>query len=120
MNRTPFIEYKNVLSLFLPEGLLDYFDITEASDMGSYYMLCLLEKNIVPEEYADLPLVSKGFHEPVTITDFPVRDRTVYLRVTRRRWKDKVTGKSYSRDWNLVAHGTRITAEFGAFLKSLP
>jgi transposase len=81
--------------LFLPEGLLDYFDITEASDMGSYYMLCLLEKNIVPEEYADLPLVSKGFHEPVTITDFPVRDRTVYLRVTRRRWKDKVTGKSY-------------------------
>jgi transposase len=30
------MDYKDVLSLFLPEGLLDYFDITEASDMGSY------------------------------------------------------------------------------------
>ena len=25
MNRTPFIDYKNVLSLFLPDGLLDYY-----------------------------------------------------------------------------------------------
>ena len=29
------------------------------------------------------------------------------------------TGQTYSRDWNLVASGTRITAEFGAFLKAL-
>ncbi|MGI6233627.1 MAG: ISAon1 family transposase N-terminal region protein [Prevotella sp.] len=120
MRKTPTIDYKDVLSLFLPKGMLDYFDITEASDMGEYYMICLVGKDIKPEELSDLPLVSKGFHKPITITDFPVRDHTVYLRVTRRHWKDKLTGKSYSRDWNVVAHGTRITAEFGAFLKELP
>lgn len=114
------VDYKDVLSLFLPKGLLDYFDITEASNMGDYYMLCLVEKDIMPEEYSHLPLVSMGFHDPVTITDFPVRDHTMYLRVTRRRWRDKSTGKSYSRNWDLVATGTRITAEFGAFLKELP
>ena len=75
MNRSPFIDYKEVLSLFLTEELLDYFDITDASDMGSYYMLCLLEKNVIPEEHANLPLVSKGFHKPVSITDFLVWDR---------------------------------------------
>ena len=120
MKRTPSIDYKDVLSLFLPAGMLDYFDVTEASNMGSYIMLTLVEKNIIPSEYSDLPLVSKGFHKPITITDFPVRDKTMYLRVIRRRWKDKLTGQSYSRNWSVVASGTRITAEFGAFLKSLP
>ncbi|WP_456319280.1 ISAon1 family transposase N-terminal region protein, partial [Bacteroides xylanisolvens] len=42
-----------------------------------------------------------------------------YLRIKRRRWEDPSTGQTYSRDWSLVATGTRITAEFGAFLKEL-
>lgn len=113
------IDYKSVLSLFLPSGTLDYFDITEASDMGGYIMLCLVEKDEIPYELSHLPLVSNGFHDPITVTDFPVRDKTVYLRVTRRRWRDKENGKAYSRDWDMVAHGIRITAEFGAFLKQL-
>ena len=120
MNRTQPIDYKSILSLFLPAGLLDYFDITEASNMGDYFMLVLVEKDIVPENLQDLPLISNGFHKTITVTDFPVRDHTMYFRIKRRRWLDKSTGKSYSRDWDLVASGTRITAEFGAFLKELP
>lgn len=113
------IDYKAVLSLFLPKGLLDYFEITDFSDMGSYYIISLEEHNEIPESLKSLDLQSKGFYPQITITDFPARDRTVYLKIKRRRWEDKNTGKTYSRDWNLVAHGTRITAEFGAFLKEL-
>ena len=58
MNRTQPIDYKSVLSLFLPAGLLAYFDITEASNMGDYFMLVLVEKDIVPENLHDLPLIS--------------------------------------------------------------
>ena len=92
MNRTQPIDYKSVLSLFLPAGLLDYFDITEASNMGDYFMLVLVEKDIVPENLQDLPLISNGFHKPITVTDFPVRDHTMYFRIKRRRWLDKSTG----------------------------
>ena len=102
------IDYKSVLSLFLPKGILDYFDIVDYSDMGS-----------VPSEYSHLPLVSKGFYPEITITDFPARDRTVYLRIKRRRWEDPRDGKTYSRNWQLVVEGTHITKEFGAFLKEL-
>ena len=111
---------KSVLSLFLPAGLLDYFDTTEASNMGDCFMLVLVENDIVLENLQDLLLISNGFQKPITVTDFPVRDHTMYFRIKRRRWLDKSTGKSYSRDWDLVASGTRITAEFGAFLKELP
>ena len=55
------------------------------------------------------------------IKNYPHEKSTkpVYLRIKRRRWEDPETGQTYSRDWNLVASGTRITAEFGAFLKAL-
>ena len=33
------IDYKSVLSLLLPKGILDYFDIVDYSDMGSYYII---------------------------------------------------------------------------------
>jgi len=118
MPRKP-IDYKEILSMFLPKGILDYFDFTDYSDMGSYYVFSLEEKNTIPDEYSSLALVSKGFYPEIVITDFPVRDRTVYLKVKRRRWEDKTDGKTYSRDWKLVAAGTRITAEFGSFLKEL-
>ena len=113
------IDYKAVLSLFLPKGLLEYFEITNFSDMGNYYLISLEENNEIPESLRHLDLQSKGFYPEITITDFPARDRTVYLKIKRRRWEDKNTGKTYHRDWNLVASGTRITAEFGSFLKEL-
>lgn len=105
--------------MFLPEGLLDYFDITDYSNMGKYYIFSLEENNLIPSELSTLPLVSKGFTPPQVITDFPVRDHTVYLKIKRRRWEDKTTGRTYSRNWKLVADGTRITSEFGSFLKEL-
>ena len=70
MNRTQPIDYKSVLSLFLPAGLLDYFDITEASNMGDYFMLVLVEKDIVPENLQDLPLISNGFQAHIILLCF--------------------------------------------------
>ena len=67
----------------------------------------------------NLHLHSKGFFPEIEVQDFPIRGKAVYLRVKCRRWEDPETGQTYSRDWNLLASGTRITAEFGAFLKAL-
>lgn len=109
----------DVLSLFLPSGCLYYFDVTDYSNMDTCFIISLEEKNLIPSEYANLNLVSKGFHPEIEVQDFSARGKAVYLYIKRRRWEDKTTGKTYSRDWNLVATGTRITSEFGAFLKEL-
>ena len=45
------VDYKSVLSLFLPQGILDYFDIVDYSDMGSYYLISLEERKVIPLEY---------------------------------------------------------------------
>lgn len=49
-------------------------------------------------------------------TTSPIRDYRTILHVRRRRWKD-ADGKSHSKDWQLVAQGTRHSVEFAAFLK---
>ncbi|MBL7971968.1 MAG: transposase family protein [Prolixibacteraceae bacterium] len=55
------------------------------------------EKNAIPPEHSEKQLVSHGFDDPVTIQDFPLCQKRVYLVVRRRRWKDKLTGQIYSR-----------------------
>ena len=119
MNKKKSPSIAEVLSLFLPDGILEYFDIVSEITQDTCFILCLEEKNIVPDEISTLNLHSHGFHPEIEVQDFPIRGKAVFLRIKRRRWKDIDTGKVYSRDWRIVAHGTRITAEFGSFLKEL-
>ena len=106
----------DALSLFLPSGLLDYFTLVDSISQDTCFILYLEEKAVIPDEYSDLHLHSKGFFPEIEVQDFPIRGKAVYLRIKRRRWEEPTTGQTYSRDWTLVASGTRITAEFGAFL----
>lgn len=119
MNKMKSPSIAEVLSLFLPDGILEYFDIVSEITQDTCFILYLEEKNIVPDEISSLNLHSHGFHPEIEVQDFPIRGKAVFLRIKRRRWKDIDTGKVYSRDWRIVAHGTRITAEFGSFLKEL-
>lgn len=106
-----------MLSLFLPADMLDYFDLVNHVSQETCFILFLEEKPSILQEYSHLHLHSKGFFPEVE--DFPIRGKAVYLRVRRRRWEDPETGQTYSRDWDLVTSGTRITAEFVSFLKVL-
>ena len=61
------VDYKSVLSLFLPQGILDYFDIVDYSDMGSYYLISLEERKVIPLEHSHMKLVSKGFFPDIIV-----------------------------------------------------
>jgi hypothetical protein len=109
----------DILSLFLPCGILDYFTVVDSLPQETCFILYLEENLAIPSELSHLSLHSKGFFPEIEVQDFPIRGKAVYLRIKRRRWEDPATGQTYSRDWSLVSTGTRITAEFGAFLKEL-
>lgn len=77
------------------------------------------ELNKPPIEHASKALVSKGFQDEITVQDFPLRGKRVFLHIKRRRWTEKQTLAVVQRDWNLVAKGSRMTEEFAAFLKEI-
>ena len=106
-----------LLSIFFPDGLLDYFEIGSYKARSADYEFELVEKNVPPDGYKKSELESKGFYEGGSITDFPLRGKRCIYKVRRRKWRVKSTGSVITRDWSLVAKGTRMTEEFATFLK---
>jgi transposase len=106
-------------SLLFPEGLLDLFEIKKISTKQDKIHFYLEEKNELPTQFKQEPAVSKGFLDEVIIEDFPLRGKSVFLHVKRRRWTLKDSGKIVKRDWSLAAKGTKMTAEFADFLKDI-
>ena len=108
-----------VFSSLLPEGTLDYFNISDVKESNTEIVIYLEEKNEVPQEYSGSKVESKGFYDPIVVQDFPIRGKKVFLNIRRRRWILKDNGCYISRNWKLVAQGSRMTHEFASFLKEL-
>lgn len=98
---------------------LDYFDLVDVKESVNEVVFYLEEKNIVPEKYTDQDTESKGFYDPVIVQDFPLRGKKVFLNIRRRRWLLKKHNEYISRNWRMVAEGTRMTQDFASFLKEL-
>lgn len=111
--------YIDLLKVLLPELLITHFDIVKHEIRDNVLHFHFEEKIAVPEEFSSEIVISHGFHKEVTIQDFPIRGKSVYLHIKRRRWLNKNTKIVIQRDWDLVAQGTRMTVEFAAFLKVL-
>lgn len=104
---------------FLPQGILDYFDIVSHKLENEVIHFYLEEKNVLPQEYKTELAKSKGFLPEITVEDFPLRGKSVLLHIKRRRWTLIRSNEIIKRDWEIVAKGTRITAEFASFLKGI-
>jgi hypothetical protein len=108
-----------LLSIILPEGLSNYFELDKIETIADSYYIYLSEKNIPPKEFTGERLQSKGFFDEISVRDFPLRGKPCFLKLKRRRWLNVETGKIVIRDWNLVAEGTKMTQEFAFFFESL-
>ena len=107
--------FLSLARILLPEVLIEYFDLVECNTKAEELHFYFKEKNLHPEAN----LISKGFFPERTIQDFPIRGKSVYLHITRRRWLSQKTNKVVIRNWNLVAKGMRMTDEFSSFLKEI-
>ena len=122
--------YQYFLGFFLPEGILDFFELVWAESQsldsreskkdilytGTLHMY-LDERDNRTDKMQNLR--PNGFTEETVISDFPVRDKKLTLHIRRRRWLTP-EGKSVILNmYPLVAEGTRYSAEFAAFLKEV-
>ena len=109
---------KAIASIVLPTQILDYFTVVGVEQTETEIHISL-DELMCKELSDDIHFESKGFMDAVNVTDFPIRDHKVVLKIRRRRWTDTRTGKSFSLpiDLDIVAKGTRYSKEFGAFLK---
>jgi hypothetical protein len=112
-------QYKLLVKALLPEEIFNYFEIVQVIVNPTTIDVHLDELNFPSSEFKDLKLISKGFHPAVIVQDFPLRERTMFLHVRRRKWQVESTGEIVSNKWDTTAKGTRYTKGFAAFLKDI-
>lgn len=116
------IDIKLLHKLF-PSELMEYFDIVNFQLVKSndttkeYWLIDFDEKNILPLGYTLAEYESKGFMESKRIQDFPLRGKTVFLRIRKRRWRHIKTGAIIKRDFTFISEGAKFTKELSDFLK---
>lgn len=115
---------QEIVSNFLPSGLLDHFLITDfkeairKEEKQTSFFLYLEEKNILPSGYDSSQYESKGFYGSKTVQDFPIRGKALYLVVKRRRWRLKSDPSIIIQsDYSFIADGVKLTQEVADFLK---
>ena len=112
-----------MISLFLPEGLLSHFSITDIQTLcevklkREIFHIYLEEKNNLPQGYSKEHYESKGFYNSKIIQDFPIRGKAVYLVIKRRRWREKDSHKEIKSDYSFIAVSSKLTEELANFLK---
>ncbi len=109
---------KTALELFLPEGVLEWFNVKSWDKNENDINIILEEKNIPPlsKKDKDKKVFSKGFTD-ITITDFPIRGRRTLLVFRRRYWQVEGEKEYLKRDIKLCFPGTQLEKEFADFLK---
>ena len=118
---------KNVLSLLLPEGILEWFEVTEIEEKSNDKAKGDMEKHLYPkvlhvylderltEEASEKGLKPNGYTEATTVNDYPVRNRKLMLHVRRRRYLDREGKNVLLNRYKASEDGTRMTVEYGIF-----
>lgn len=112
-----------LLQEFLPDLLLDHFEVVNFYKLGNVetkkmeFEIHLDERNALPPGYSKSEYESKGFLPSSRVQDFPIRGKSVYLVIRRRRWRHKQTNKEVTGDFTFIAEGSRLTKELSDFLK---
>jgi hypothetical protein len=106
-------------SLFIPLEILSSFEVVNVTEHSTNITIDLTEKeSLVPPSLKGKEYSLNGFFNPLELQSFPVNAKECYLRLTRRRWKEKGNdGHSYYNEYDFAAAGTKATKSFGAFLK---
>lgn len=107
-----------VLGLLIPDEILEFFELSGVSESTQAIELELRErKNLVPEPLKGLEVVLDGFCNPIELQSFPLKGKAAFIKLYRRRWKQRGHRKHLSNSYDFADSGTKATRLFGAFLK---
>jgi hypothetical protein len=111
---------EQVYRIFVPQEYLNDFDVNYIEEQPSEWLIELVEKeNRVPEPLRGKEAVLDGYCNSIDILTHAFSLKKIYLRLIRRRWKEKGGTKGYSNEYDLHIPGMKTTKEFGDFLKEI-
>ena len=106
--------------ILIPEEYLADFEVNHIENKPQEWVIELLEKeDRIPPALAGKEVVMDGFNHEIDILTHAFSLKKIYLRLIRRRWKEKGGTKGYSNEYDLHIPGMKTTKEFRDFLKEI-
>ena len=106
--------------IFVPEEYLVDFEVNHIENKPQEWVIELVEKeDRIPAALAGKEAVLDGYNNEIDNLMHTFSLKKIYLRLTRRRWKEKGTTKHYSNEYNLQILGMKTKKESRDFLKEI-
>jgi hypothetical protein len=111
---------EEIYKVLIPEEYLQDFEVNHVENKPTEWVIELLEKeDRIPQALTGKEAVLDGYNNEIDILTHAFSLKKIYLRLIRRRWKEKGTTKHYSNEYNLHLPGMKTTREFRDFLKEI-
>jgi len=111
---------EQVLRMFIPEDYLQYFEPNSIENKPEEWVIELVEKaDRIPQALKGKDVVLDGYCNEVDILTHAFSLKKIYLRLIRRRWKERGGTKDHTNEYNLHIPGMKATREFRDFLKEI-
>jgi hypothetical protein len=114
--------YATISRMLVPENILSNFDIYGAENKPKYWVIEMREKpGRIPVELSGIEtaeVVFDGYENPIETLSHSFVCKPVYLRVYRRRYKQRGSTIHYSNSYDLTLKGVKMVPELGLFLKA--
>lgn len=111
---------EEVYKVLIPSEYLADFEVNHIENKPEEWVIELVEKDDrIPKVLQGKEAVLDGYCNEIDILTHAFSLKKIYLRLIRRRWKEKGTTKQYSNTYNLHIPGMKTTKEFRDFLKEI-
>jgi hypothetical protein len=111
---------EQVLRMFVPDEYLKDFEPNSIEEKPEEWVIELIEKvDRTPVILKGKEVVLDGYCNEVDILTHAFSLKKIYLRLIRRRWKEKGETRHYSNEYDLHIPGMKTTREFRDFLKEI-
>jgi hypothetical protein len=111
---------EEVYKVLIPSEYLADFEVNHIDNKPQEWIIELVEKeDRIPKALSGKEVVLDGYNNEIDILTHAFSLKKIYLRLIRRRWKEKGGTKHYSNEYNLHIPGMKTTREFRDFLKEI-
>ena len=111
---------EQILRILIPDEYLKDFEANSVEEKSDEWVIELIEKpDRIPAALKGKEVVLDGYCNEVDILTHAFSLKKIYLRLIRRRWKQKGDSRHYSNEYDLHIPGMKTTREFRDFLKEI-
>jgi hypothetical protein len=111
---------EEIYKILIPEEYLNDFEVTHVVNKPDEWVIELVEKpERIPAALTDKDAVLDGYCNEVDILTHAFSLKKIFLRMYRRKWKERGTDKHYYNTYDLHIPGMKTTKEFRDFLKEI-